>query len=448
MPIATLATPAQVAVEPVQIAPEPTSLMAVDSEKIDRNSLHTYLQGSRLNVEYFRRLHTAETTTTTYDADRPAAYQPHHRVTRFELRIPDGISFAQDADTTDMTASGTAMVYGVFIPNKADFFIADVGDGRLCRFNVTQVTRKSIRPGSPHEISFQAVELIDKAKWELILSSVVETFVFNLDLYREGGKGLIHREEAVLREEISHLTQVAVRRYLTDFYSPTHRTLIVPDQSLATYDGYLVDAIRKIVGRDQDSRIGKIDRYSTKIREDVAVSPWDAILQSDEYLFASSWSKYGLASTVGWTKLPYLRSIATSGIRQFVSPKDGGTNVDNDLSGGLWIGVEAGLERSCYRNGSRIPSNGFGNMSADLPQFPVLTEVVDCGGYLFRPDFYRTLEPTSLIEVLVSDILRRNVVQPSMVKTLYETLFHARMLEQFYYLPILFIASRLMMRVA
>lgn len=470
-PTPVVPTPAKV------IAPQIQSVVT-DNRYNPAGSLLTFVQGSNWTINYYSQILGADDELQSQQIDRPASYQQYRRIKGVELKVTTPLSQSQDAVSKEMVVTGTAYSPGAFVPNAGDMFIADIGDGRDAIFEVTGTDRSSYLKEAIYVIEYRLKTYADNATFltDLERKTVIDaTYVADFLVY--GQNPVILDEDYTAYNDLRKLYRDLVSLYFRDFFSIRFQTLLVPEQTIPTYDHFLTTAIVKLVETDAHPYVQRIRALG--VGGDQAMlgrSVWDALLELNDTLLSTTIERIGLINAHNFKWLPWMTGIYYSGMGALVYPLDCRTDVDayydpaNSSKPATSYVIEAGsryctLERmlrdhdldgfnysptpwdgsnsNCpapVLSSNNSQTNAEANADAAYAALPAIVPVTQDDWYVFTEGFYGAngKTPASKLEMLARNLIRGKSIDRVQLLQLGQSAFKWDNLERFYYIPVLF----------
>ena len=435
--------------------PEQYKGLTVDTQVVPRDTLLTHLEGQAWQVDYYRQVVTRDSGTKGFQADLNAVYQEYELIRGLELKVTSPLDSARDSPEAEWTVTGSANFYGITgcVPNVGDMFRADVGDGTEGLFQVTRAVPKTMFKKSPYEISYVMVDEMDAVRAEQLAEKTVLTKYFRLDYLRDGYNPLITDTQSTSILALEDTYQRLIAFYFADFYSREHRTLVVPNQAVPTYDPFLVKFVMSVLDIDIHPVMAEMTQYN--VFQDQAMyemTLWNALERLDVKMLQIVAQEMGIVPKANFRTRPMYNSIYYSKMGAVVYPTQFPTNVDE--------GYKHYRPRppiSDYLPGSvrfrelkrMIPIT---TLITDTAAGPYYTEThtdqpdikaVTCDSYyVFSEEFYnhaRTKEQLSALEHLTLTVLKGQKVDLDKLAALCEDAMDWDNVERFYYFPVLFL---------
>lgn len=427
--------------------------ITVDTCYTPSSALLTWVEGSNWTVDYFSQVLGADNEPTPQDINREPIYQQYRRIKAMHLKVTSPLSFSQDPTIRTMEVRGSGITYPFLVPNKGDMFVADVGDGRMGVFTITESTRATILKDSVYNIEYGMVGELNNGVLADLERKTIETFHYSQAALVSGCGPFVTSQALDRTSHYQKLFEELVKRYLTDFFSNEHSTLLVPDQLRKTYDHFATRAVMLMLDTRLDPRVRRIREMNISA-EPVMTQPtlWDALIRLDHSRLYGSTRTTTLVTTTYFKGRPTLQALGYTGIERLVYPVELPTDVDANYD------VPRERIGMPYREGRpRRPLPGEHLSQAErnlrwmqptpmmegvdpwrLP--PDIHPVVLDDHYVLSKSFYTDESATqSKLELLASQAIRRDSLNLDQLDALLTHIYDWDNLERYYYYPIVWI---------
>lgn len=295
----------------------------VDTRNVPHAALLTFISGFPYITEYYGQVLATHETPAAFDMSQSATYQQYDRISRYQMMLQGELSISFDSATSEATGTGSAILYPFLKPNVGDVFIGDIGNGQAGLFHVTEVYPKTIRKLTCHEIQFKLYRYMDQSVEDNLAAKVVRDYHFKKDLIIYGQNPLILSEELVRQETMQTMYKTTLNRFLEDFYSREYATLLIPQQSLPTYDPYATRALLRIISLEDDPRIEDIRQLNcSDFGIDDQVSLWSMLIAKNDDIRDRVFRTHGLLSTNLFPPTPRHHGVRFSGVKRVLIPID------------------------------------------------------------------------------------------------------------------------------
>lgn len=423
----------------------------VDTKYEPIPSLMTYVEGSGWTVDYYSQVIDTDTALAGQDIGQSGIYQQYKVIRKFELKVSSALSWSQNSETKSMTANGSAHVHSLVIPNHGDMFIADIGDGREGVFQIKSSEKKSLFKESVYFIEYEFVYISDSDtdRRQDLDSKVVQELYYKKDFLEHGQNPLITEKEYNTIEELSYRYKELITHYFRWFFSKQFNTLIVPGQQTKIYDHGLTSFLSAIINTNEADTV-KFMRVMNCDDDNLLREPsiWTALLHRDVSALKLGYQKTGLVSTNTFSRNVMLEGIRFSGLDYVVYPRDH-SSVDQ-----LSSSTDVFYKTLATTTLEPVPTRG-GNLSdliysqtLELNNSPVkmIGSVLSDDYYVLTENFYRELPNQTLLEVMVRNYFQEEKNDPVVLLKLVNTYSNWGGLERFYYIPLLLVLIKNIIR--
>lgn len=438
----------------VEIQPPIYRGVTVDTRYTGFDILTTYISGQAWNVDYYSQLVGSGDAVANFQADLPAAFQQYKLIRGFELKVDDPLSEGEDGTTKDRILTGSAKVYGVFVPKEGDVFIADIGDGREALISVNRTTRLSHYEDSPYQIEYSVTALMSEETRQQLDQKVQETVFFKKDFMQQGFEPLLHGDSVDIINKLNAHYSRLISLYFNDFYSRNHKSLLVPNQPELTYDPFVVKFLKTILSTDEHPTLRHIIEFN--VSEDQAMyefTLWNCIASMDYSMLPMCVHEAGIIPVDNFYSRPLYNSIYYSGVKQVVYPDMSQTNVDAGYCHQHDDPVLSRLQvgRARFEELNRLMKQSLEmDPTLEIYEAQALKGVSDIrrvtydNYYVLSKDFYNhhTGVTLSRLEGLLLNALKGDAIDIRVLEKLCDGAKYWDNVERFYYIPILFALLR------
>lgn len=437
-----------------KIQPKKYEGITIDTSYAPSSALLTWIEGSNWTVDYFSQVLGASSEPTPLALDREPAYQQYKRIKGMHLKVTTPISFSQDQTVLTMEVRGSGITYPFVVPSYGDMFIADIGDGRAGVFTITQATRATILKDSVYNVEYVMVSELSQDILADLERKTILTYHYSQASLLTGCGPFVTEPEQARLDRFQALYQELIERYLTDFFSQEHSTLLVPDQLRKTYDHFVTCAVLRLLDSRSDRRIRRIREMNVGI-ENVMGQPtlWDAVMRVDAKRIYGASERAHLVSTQYFKGRTTLQSLGYTGISRVVFPKDAPTDVDSQydyehvnrptgvpfMEGRPRRPLPGGHVDQATRNPMWFQSTALVEGISPWRLPPDIHPVVKDDYYVLTEAFYRKdAQGQSKLEMLVWQALHREALNLEQLEGCLEHVYDWDNLERFYYYPLIF----------
>lgn len=434
-----------------------------NTELNSASALSSFVQGSAWPVTYYQQVLGADNELAAHDVNRPAAYQQYRKILALELMATVALQHSQDPQTKEFEVTGTAIAYGFVKPNVGDTFIAPVDNGRLAIFNVMRSEKSTFMAGANYQIEYKLTAYADTALVADLDNKSVESFQFVKELMGEGQYPLLSTDAYALYTGLNGLFVDLASMYFRDFFSVTRQTMLVPDQTVDTYDHFLTRALVDIIATDESIDLPNIRLPA--VEGDLAmvnVTVWDALLRTNKSSLVTGIQRAGLVPTITFRNYPHLTGIYYTGIQALVYPRDPRTDIDAEHGFVSAVSISPFMEDGTPRYASlervlREQDNVFfatacrcTEDTAGVVTLPEIVPVTQDDYYVFTKGFYgvRQAELASQLEVVARQAITQQPINREQLSHLATLAFSWPNLERFYYIPVILALIRISLRSA
>lgn len=414
----------------------------VDTRLENVSTISTYIQGSRMIVDYYSQVLGRDDSASTHSDDVLHIHKQYRLIRGVPVIVSSDLSQKQNSEGSrafEITGSGS-VPYGI-TPNSGDVMVLDIGDGREMELTVQSTERMSIYPEAYSDIEYRGVRILNQTDRGQIDSRVIETLFFNTELQRAGLKPLLTQSDTEHRNTLRRLYGVLVDRYLRDFLHQDYKTLLVPGQLSVVYDPYITRFVKSIMDHVSFPKLNDLNVLSTN--GDVYTQEstiWDLLIDRDLTLLSIIPSKVGIASIRNFRTRPLMNSIFYSGVRDVVTVLDPSYSHDTD---GRTSKAYKDLIPAGYQSDEIDDLIPVQNLNDATPidfyttnQLPIVRRIAEDNYYVFSKSFYEHKVPGSLLEQLVLDRLTKSNTNLADLTTMATMSLTLDNLERFYYTPI------------
>ncbi len=429
--------------------------ITIDTNYVPLTSMIAWMEGSNWTVDYFSQILTRDTEPVAQSIEREPIYQQYRRIKGLTLKVDSSLNPQQNGNDRHFQVTGQAYTYPFLVPNPGDMFIADIGDGKAGLFTVERAERLTILKDSAYSIEYMLVKELNATLLADLERKSIETYHYSEENMIGGCGPFIEPDELDRRKRYTKMFKELLSRYLSDFFSLAHYTLLVPDQSRKTYDHFLVKAFLSIIDSRLDNKIRLIKALNVQAEPVMYQDTiWDALTRKDAQKLYGASQQAGVASTIIFRGMPELQSILYTGIQQLVFPKDLPTDVDAQYNKKYKRNVkvspfEEGKPRR-YNLNSAVSQEGRGYIFFQRTEIkdgvepwrrpPDIHPIVIDDHYVLSSSFYnKASSGYSKLETLVWQYLDGTEFNHNQFEYLLERIFDWDNLERFYYYPIVLI---------
>lgn len=433
---------------PVHVAKNYQNI-TVDTQYTPQDSLLTHVEGSSWTIDYYSQVLDRDSGTAGQGLGTDPLYQQYKLIKSMEIRVTSPLTSSQRQDTSEMITEGTSTFYPFVIPNKGDMFVADLLDGRLGVFEVVDSRRLSIMREACHSVDYKLVAISDTVRQADLNSKVVQTVYFERDFIKHGQNPLLVEDDYENFQFLRRNYGLLINRFFKRFYSKEYGTIVMPDQTEPTYDHFLVKALFQHL--DTWDAMELRDVRQLNVDDDQVMkadSLWSMLMIRDRSIMPDIFQQVGFVSSKAFTRVPTFEGIAYSGMKQVIYPLDATLRVDNQLKQNPKLAAGFEPERQGAR-GRKMTSFLNPNGGRE-PALDGIKHTFEEGYYVFSKAFYENDRSTenaqSDLELLVQDYLDKKEISYDRVRRLIEQSANWDSVDTFYYIPVLIILTKAIIR--
>ena len=416
-----------------RIESRPTKSILVDTEHVNRNNLITQIQGSPWQVDFYSQVVNDDSALAGHQPGKDALNQAYIKTCNFILKVTSPLSTTQQQDTASFEVTGSANVYPYLKPNQGDVFVADIGDGRLGIFRITNTEEKSIYKETTASIDYVLVAYADNRynnkRYLDLEAKVIQTkyFVKEFIDYHQNPY-LTDYDYNLVKDLTKHYTRL-LDHYFNYYLSKEYKTFLVPLQSSLTYDPYLTSCLVKAFDTYSHPLASLVKTFN--VNEDYQYklpTVWDLVLNRDEYLYPDIIQRALLVGSNRFSKDPLLEGIYFSGVETVIYPVTNGTGGEPKLDSYY----SSKLTEAC------VPLLGKSTNTRSINNYlgvPIIKPAWLQGYYIFSQDFYRRTSNLSVLEAQLDLYIRAKPNDPAALKAIVEDIPNWGSVERFYYIP-------------
>ena len=413
----------------------------VNSRYTSITSLLTHMEGYSWTVVMYHQLLGDNETGQAHSLELDASLQQYQKITDFELRVTDPLTFEYVADFDADSLSGTGLIYpGTIIPQVGDTFVADVGDGRTGIFHIQSVTPRSLMNDRAYEVEYYLTTYSTTERLDDLEYKSVQEGHFSKSFLQQGQNPIIESQE---RDQINDLTahrNLLVQTYIEDFIDRGRHYLLAPGQERLAYDPFLSTYLQKTVNISQYAMTR--DAYWPDIRKVFNMrlrTLWDLLTETTpttgRIAYGTLEQSMVLESTFTIRAKPAFTSLYYSKIERILYPLSETTDADPNYL--QRPADEPALGYLDYTLGYWLPDDRS-QLEIDITSKPDIYPVTLDNYYVFSSAFYEDDRlAQSKLEYLTSLYLDRSQISAAKLLEVIRSSYEWGSLERFYYQPIL-----------
>lgn len=420
----------------------------VDTKYTPQRSLLTHIEGSPWKVLYYQQALASSDELTPQQMGKDAVYQQYIEIADLEIRVTDALSQQQDSESNWMSVTGSATLYPPMIPNVGDMFLGDIGDGREGVFSILSTNRLTILKESCYQIEYTLVDYSTPQRRADFSKKTIKRTHFVKRLLEHGEDPIIVNEDYHQYLSLGEYQSSLTSKFFGEFYSRSAATLSVPDQSVLTYDPFVVKAVQSFMDTHDHPRLQHVKSYSVEIPDrDFPITLWDCLLRFSDDLLPMISERLSIVGSQCFGVVPQYQSVYFSNVVNVVYPVDGNGFVHPTaelVPGGFSAkDVQHHLKRQDLGSLSDLGKR----RDIDTEALPSIHPVTLDSFYVLSEAFYRDQkESQSRLERLVRHALEGTPIDQRVLSELCQQSDKWGRLERFYYIPILLILLKMTRR--
>lgn len=267
----------------------------LDSTYVSHTSLYANVPGTPVLTFYHRQYGKRDTEQLELQFNDINTYQSYTLIKRLIIKFQGKPSFTFDPQTGESTESVTAWVLMDVVPLLYDFFVADIGDGKMGLYQISAPPEYRTKASDKvYQIEVKLRGYLTQAIQDNINQKIVETFVYSKESALSGGRAIITEEDADLDKRLFdwllRITDYTMREF---YYYPEETLALKPSEDAQaelyargrTYDPYLIDFLSKVLPLRLTGLTLRINKISTQgVSDWNRIQPftvWDAFLKNN-----------------------------------------------------------------------------------------------------------------------------------------------------------------------
>jgi hypothetical protein len=427
--------------------------IAVDLKYNPKETLLSHVEGMSWTIDYYSQVLGRDTQPKGLELGLDPAYQQYKLINAMEVKVTSALQASQDNETNEMAEQGTATVYPFVIPNKGDMFVADLLDGRRAIFQITDVKRLSVFREAVHSIDYSLVNFGEPAWLDNLKRKTVQTTYFEKDFIAHGQNPVLVSDDYENLQFLRRQYGTLVTQYFKRYYSREYATLILPDQPNVTYDAFLVRAVFQHLTTWDARELTNLRQLNCDDDQVMASdSIWTVLMERNRALLADAFQTVGYVGARTFTYEPMMEGIRYSGVEHVIYPNDPMVRVDNQFEQNVKAAGEFVPVRSTVpprKTLASLMSTAQQAEDGDPTKVGIKDTFTD-GYYVFSKAFYdndRTTESAqSDLELAVQDYLDSKEIAYDRMRALVEASVRWDNVNSFYFIPVLLILIKSVIR--
>lgn len=382
-----------------------------------------YLEGSPWVVMWYSNVLNKDNQLTGTTPARENTYHPLRSIKNLVMRVTSPLATSQDATSKEMISTGTAIVYGGWVPNTGDIFIGDIGDGRDGQFIIVNTERLSIQKDAAYRVEYEQRGYASPEIIADLEAKTTERFVFVHSYVTYGRNPLVAEATWDTVQWLRVQRQRLVEHWSHYFFSNEFSVYMMPSQAKMTYDHFVSKAARSYLQLNEHPNCirARVLNADEDPRLHTLLSIYDAVAQADESLLRRAFSQCTLVSTKSFHPRATTSGIAFSYIPWTVYPTNGELTVEQQYADRpkLSVALIQGI-------GEPLPPKNPESLPPIAPAF-------SDGHYVMSGAFWRG-EPllASKLEVEIRRLLRHEYQDLASVREIIESFNEWSLLDRFY----------------
>lgn len=404
--------------------PTPARSALIDSDYHPSSHLVNHMEGSPLTVDYYRQILGSDDTAKPLQLGVAAANQYYEKIRNFILRVTSPLSSSQNSDNNEFTVTGEASVFWGLKPNVGDMFIADGGEGYLALLTVTNVERLTYTKTAAYTIRFQITDRLDAnrntSEWmQDLFGKVMRTSVFEPSLLEQYDNPFVTEEDYLSFKTVEEDQESLEEYFISKFWLPETQGYCIPNQPIATFDGFHSRFCRQI-GFFDSRRHVTVHQLGCLDYEQM-FTLWDLLVEMSNRKLRLTTTKMGVYTSRSMRAQSANRGVGFSLYPYCLAPWDT-LSISNEYT--IPTAPDAFKRSRDDFNAELVPSY----------------RSVDCDdSYVLSAAFYAgSTGQMCNFERLVAAMLKSEEVDVKLVTRMTAEYYSLPLLEQFYYGPILY----------
>lgn len=404
--------------------PTPSRSSLIDSEFHPTSHLVNHMEGSPLTVDYYRQILGADDTAKPLQLGVRASNQYFEKIKNFIFRVTSPLATSQNTENNEFTVTGEGNIYWGLKPNIGDMFITDGGEGYLALLSITSVERLSYTKTAAYAVRFQITDRLDanktQSEWMQDLEGkVTKVTVFEPSLLEQYDNPFVTEEDYLTFKGVEE-EQLSLEEYfISKFWLPETQGYCIPNQVIATFDGFHSRFCRQIGFYDSRRHIN-VHQIGCLDYEQM-FTLWDLMIEMSDRKLRLVTEQMGVYPSRAMRAQSANRGVGFSLYSSCLAPWDP-LSISNEYT--IPAAPDAFKRNKNDFDATVVPSY--------LP--------VDCdSSYVLSSAFYTgSVGQMCNFERIVTQMLKEEQVDVTLVVRMTTEYYKLPLLEQFYYGPILY----------
>lgn len=406
----------------------------IDLSVTPPNSVIINLGGYPLTVDYYNQFLGEGQEAQGWNGSQTTPHQSYRIIRNVKLKLQSAMDYSMVVQIGQTNISGVARIYlPGLVPIAGDIFLADIGGGRLGRFEVRGSPRAlSWFDRTAYEFEFVLLELATVTLVDQINARVVEKLNYIEEFIISGQNPIVNDETKQNYYDLLRLEDKITNQWLTECYSHEYGTLILPRQAEVTYDPYVVNCAISMIDSGKHPMVRKIrdlnvDDIQTRDYTDL----YSVLLDCDVDRLDLCFKEAKASSVYRWEANYSLNNIRYTGIKRCVYP------VEQNH------GVDAYYRQDSSGDVGGIPLINDGPITQQIANMEVFTPIGTTSAYVLSESFYgQTGANETHVEKLTYDYLTGEALDVSLLFKIIEFMKDWSAIDRYYYSPIILILIR------
>lgn len=244
--VPVLNTPQDGVKESTNIVTEPSRTTVVDFDRIPKQYLLQYADGSEWPTTYYQKLVGKNDPLKVFDPKVDTPNQQYNRINNLGIRVTEPLSRTQDSEKKTFSITGAGTVVNSIPPNVNDVFVSGLGDNRFGIFNVLTSERMANNKIATYQITYALLYETTPAIDRILKECTVREYYYVRERAWMGEDTLLTEAEynrfLALGERMKDIEGTYVRR----FYDQEVQSLRYPNDDTKLYDVFLAMFVKAI----------------------------------------------------------------------------------------------------------------------------------------------------------------------------------------------------------
>lgn len=310
----------------------------VNAEYVPLKGLITHVAGKSWLATYFNQILGPSSEPMPPQLDSAATLQQYRRIRKFTLKVQTDLQRNPKPEEGEMEITGNAHVLPGVVPQYGDAFYADIGDGNVGLFVVTNAEPTSNYNDTAYYIEYGLLDYLRTDIEAKMTARVVEDTIYDMDYVNTGKNPILAYDEYFTRERLANEEQSLIDHFFSQFFDKNVATFTLPGQDnlRTTYDPFHVRFVDRLIEHPKRPSRFRLTVLDETLGENAPpVTLWDMFVKQDVRQFSY------VAKDMQLLPARYFRGgsvlmqgIAYSGVDDVVYPvKHNTPQLHNDLLG-------------------------------------------------------------------------------------------------------------------